>query len=53
MLFAATKADHLHHTSHDRLQAILERIVARACDRAEVTGAEVATMALEHFHIER
>ena len=23
ILFAATKADHLHHTSHDRLEAIL------------------------------
>ena len=25
ILFAATKADHLHHTAHDRLEAILKR----------------------------
>ena len=28
ILFAATKADHLHHSSHDRLEAILRRIAA-------------------------
>ncbi|HEY9214181.1 MAG TPA: YcjX family protein, partial [Ancylobacter sp.] len=27
VLFAATKADHLHHFSHDRLEAILRRLV--------------------------
>ena len=26
ILIAATKADHLHHESHDRLQAIVRRI---------------------------
>ena len=30
ILFAATKADHLHHSSHDRLEAVLRRTVARA-----------------------
>src|SRR6202043_3754918 len=25
ILFAATKADHLHHSSHDRLEAVLRR----------------------------
>src|ERR1700742_2105300 len=30
ILFAATKADHLHHSSHDRLEAILRRGGARA-----------------------
>ena len=30
ILFAATKADHLHHASHDRLEAVLRRAVARA-----------------------
>ncbi len=30
VLFAATKADHLHHTSHDRLEAILRRMVTKA-----------------------
>ncbi|MBV5269805.1 MAG: YcjX family protein, partial [Afipia sp.] len=35
ILFAATKADHLHHSSHDRLEAILKRMVERAASRAE------------------
>ena len=34
ILFAATKADHLHHSSHDRLEAILRRIGRRARLRA-------------------
>ena len=40
ILFAATKADHLHHSSHDRLEAVLRRAVARAVMRAEDTGAD-------------
>ena len=32
ILFAATKADHLHHSSHDRLEAMLRRTVAKAAD---------------------
>jgi predicted YcjX-like family ATPase len=46
ILFAATKADHLHHTSHDRLEAILARLVARASRRAESAGATVEAVAL-------
>ena len=46
LLFAATKADHLHHTSHDRLEAILRRLVARAIERAEFGGAVVDVVAL-------
>ncbi|HEY8596404.1 MAG TPA: YcjX family protein [Devosiaceae bacterium] len=46
ILFAATKADHLHHTSHDRLQAILERMVARAARRSRYHGARTASMAI-------
>ena len=46
LLFAATKADHLHHTSHDRLEAILRLITDRAISRAEASGAEVRVMAL-------
>ena len=49
ILFAATKADHLHHSSHDRLEAILRRIVARAADRAEYAGAGIDVVALEHI----
>jgi predicted YcjX-like family ATPase len=46
ILFAATKADHLHHTSHDRLEAILRRMVERAIARADVAGAAVDVIAL-------
>lgn len=46
LLFAATKADHLHHTSHDRLAAILRLVTDRAMARATDAGAEVGVMAL-------
>jgi len=46
ILFAATKADHLHHSSHDRLEAVLRRAVARAATRAEYAGAEIDVVAL-------
>ena len=46
ILFAATKADHLHHHSHDRLEAILRMLVARAIARAEDVGARVDVVAL-------
>jgi predicted YcjX-like family ATPase len=46
ILFAATKADHLHHSSHDRLEAVLRRTVAKATARAEDTGATIDVVAL-------
>jgi predicted YcjX-like family ATPase len=46
ILFAATKADHLHHSSHDRLEAILRRTVAKAAMRAEYSGAAIDVVAL-------
>ena len=46
ILFAATKADHLHHTSHDRLEAILGRMVAKSLQRAQFAGARVRVQAL-------
>nr|WP_208997033.1 YcjX family protein [Roseibium denhamense] len=46
ILFAATKADHVHRSDHDRLEAILKRLVARAADRARFKGAEVDVLAL-------
>jgi uncharacterized protein len=46
ILFAATKADHLHHASHDRLEAILKRMVERAVTQAEFAGAAVDVVAL-------
>jgi hypothetical protein len=46
ILFAATKADHLHHTSHDRLEAILRNLTGRAIARAESVGAAIDVIAL-------
>ncbi|MBX3567286.1 MAG: YcjX family protein [Rhizobiaceae bacterium] len=46
ILIAATKADHLHHESHDRLQAIVRRITDRAVERARFSGAEVDVLAM-------
>jgi uncharacterized protein len=46
ILFAATKADHLHHSSHDRLEAILRRMLDRTAMRAELAGAAVDVVAL-------
>ncbi|MGD0763679.1 MAG: YcjX family protein [Roseiarcus sp.] len=46
ILFAATKADHLHHVSHDRLEAILRVLTAKAIARAEGVGAEIDVIAL-------
>ena len=46
ILFAATKADHLHHTSHDRLERILTRMSERAIERAKFAGARIDVVAL-------
>lgn len=46
ILFAATKADLLHQTSHDRLENILRLIVDDACARAEFSGAKIDVAAL-------
>jgi uncharacterized protein len=46
LLFAATKADHLHHENHDRLEKILHRLVANAAARAKFAGANVEVLAL-------
>ncbi|MEZ5818282.1 MAG: YcjX family protein [Hyphomicrobiaceae bacterium] len=46
ILFAATKADHVPRASHDRLEAILGGLTARAADKARFTGAEVRAIAL-------
>ncbi|CCV07118.1 conserved hypothetical protein [Mesorhizobium metallidurans STM 2683] len=46
ILVAATKADHLHHESHDRLQAIVRRLADRAVARADFTGADVDVVAM-------
>jgi predicted YcjX-like family ATPase len=46
LLFAATKADHIHSSSHDRLEAILRLVTERAMGRATSTGSEVGVQAL-------
>jgi len=46
ILFAATKADHLHHASHDRLEDVLRLLTARAIQRAEGVGAAIDVIAL-------
>ena len=53
LLFAATKADHLHHTSHDRLEAILRLLADKAMARAAFAGAEVKTLALASLRATR
>ena len=46
IVLAATKADHLHHQSHDRLEAILAKLTGRAMARAEFAGAAMKVLAL-------
>ncbi len=46
ILFAATKADHLHQTSHDRLEAILRLLLDEALARSQSAGARIDVAAL-------
>jgi len=46
ILFAATKADHLHHTQHPRLTAIMEALTRDARDRAQFAGAQTSAVSL-------
>ena len=46
ILFAATKADHLHHAQHGRLTAIMEALTRDARDRAQFAGASTAAMSI-------
>lgn len=46
ILFAATKADLLHHESHSHLEAILRLIVEQAAERASFAGATTDVMPL-------
>ncbi|TBX28663.1 YcjX family protein [Nioella sediminis] len=46
ILFAATKADHLHHKQHPRLTAIMEALLRDARDRADFAGAKTQAMAI-------
>ena len=51
ILFAATKADHLHHRQHPRLTAIMEALVQEAQTRADFAGAETAAIAIAALRV--
>ena len=46
ILFAATRADHLHHDQHPRLRAIMQALTRDARDRAQFAGARTEAMAI-------
>ena len=46
ILFAATKADHLHHSQHPQLTALTEAMLREARDRARFSGAQTAAMSI-------
>lgn len=46
LLFAATKADHLHHSQHSRLAALTAALVDDARRRADHKGAQTTAMAI-------
>ncbi len=46
ILFAATKADHLHHQQHQRLTHIMEALIRDARDRASFAGADTTALSM-------
>ncbi|UOA26606.1 hypothetical protein DSM107133_01308 [Pseudosulfitobacter sp. DSM 107133] len=46
ILFAATKADHLHHSQHAELTAIMQALVRDATDKARFAGADTQSLAI-------
>jgi len=46
ILFAATKADHLHHSQHGKLTAIMGALVKDARARADFAGARTEAMSI-------
>jgi hypothetical protein len=46
ILFAATKSDHLHHTQHPQLTAIMQALTRDAATRAQFAGAATEALAL-------
>ncbi|QIZ82635.1 YcjX family protein [Thalassovita gelatinovora] len=46
ILFAATKSDHLHHSQHARLTAIMDALLRDARTRADFAGADTQALAL-------
>lgn len=51
ILFAATKADHLHHGQHGDLTAFMENLVRNSRDRADFAGAQTAAMSLASLRV--
>ncbi|MEO0341799.1 MAG: YcjX family protein [Pseudomonadota bacterium] len=49
ILFAATKADHIHHTQHPALDSLIQAMVRDAKDQSEYKGAQTRSMALASF----
>lgn len=46
ILFAATKADHLHSAQHAALTGIMQALLCEAISRADFAGAETAAMSI-------
>ena len=46
ILFAATKADHIHHSQHEQMKAIMDAMLRQARDRAGFAGARTQAMAI-------
>jgi predicted YcjX-like family ATPase len=46
ILFAATKADHLHHSQHAQLTAIMEALTRDARERARFAGAKTQALSI-------
>lgn len=46
VLIGATKADHLHQESHDRLEEIVRRLVSRATQKAGYAKANIEVIAM-------
>ncbi|MEM8574805.1 MAG: YcjX family protein [Pseudomonadota bacterium] len=46
IVLAATKADRLHHESHDRLEAILSLLAETAIEKAQHHGSDVKVLAM-------
>lgn len=46
ILFAATKADHIHHSQHERLSRVMDALLRESVERAAYKGAKVRTLSL-------
>lgn len=53
VLFAAAKADHVHHANHPQLETLLARLAQQSADRAALAGAEVRFMAISALRATR